>query len=145
MKHKTLKVTIDRSTWRWLKAMADAHNRIEGNLPVTPQELISEAAFALADGAGRRTGSWEGDAGRRLIEGSGWSLPTFARIEQLHRQDDIDSAREREEWNKAMEDERREQGEKDRESEGLSAWNRLIASNKLMRKNNKSARRAKNA
>jgi hypothetical protein len=70
---KTISVEVDPSTYRWLSALAKANsfNSIH-NHEVTPAELLAQAAFCLADYAGRRTGSWEANVGWNLAIPSGY-------------------------------------------------------------------------
>lgn len=73
MKTKTVTVKVDESTHRWLEAFAEANCNTE----LTPRQidasdLLAQAAFCIADYAGRRVGSWEADAGRQLMISSGF-------------------------------------------------------------------------
>ena|SRR5258706_389946 len=80
-----LTVDIDPSTFRWLTALAKANE-------VTPGTLLAQAAFCMADYAGRRPGSWEaGQAGEMLVA-SGWPKGPFQQDCQLCRgQDHIEN------------------------------------------------------
>ena len=70
---RTIKVTMDASTWRWLRALARAHEKSDLPLaPATPAGLLAQAAFCFADAAGRRPGSWEADVGRSMLISSGF-------------------------------------------------------------------------
>lgn len=70
-------VRVSPSTARWLRALARAGKpRWEKGRkpdPCTPEELLEQAAFCMADCAGRRTGSWEADVARTLLFSSGFN------------------------------------------------------------------------
>lgn len=67
MKLKTVKVKIDASTHRWLRALAKANSNTQLNAKkITPAHLVAEAAFCLADYAGRHCGS-KADVGGNLL------------------------------------------------------------------------------
>jgi hypothetical protein len=69
----TIVVKLDLSTWRWLNALANANSFTEfHDHEVTAAELLTQAAFCMADFAGRRIGSWEAEAGRNLLIASGY-------------------------------------------------------------------------
>ncbi len=65
MRKKTLTVQVDPSTLRWLIALARA-NKVE------PATLLAQAAFCMADYAGRRVGSWEASQAGEMLVASGW-------------------------------------------------------------------------
>ncbi len=65
-KNKTVTVKVDESTFRWLNELAKAQR----NREVTAAEFLAQAAFCMADYAGRREGSWEADLGRNLLKAS---------------------------------------------------------------------------
>lgn len=67
MKVKEVKVKLDASTWRWLRAYAKANSHMQLTPhKVRPEELLKHAAFCLADAAGRHHGS-RGDVGQNLL------------------------------------------------------------------------------
>ncbi|HVV01766.1 MAG TPA: hypothetical protein VHH88_10425 [Verrucomicrobiae bacterium] len=79
---KAITVKVDESTYRWLKALANANSNSQLNQhKVTPAELLAQAAFCFADYAGRREGSWEAEVGRNLLMASGYqeSIP-FSKV-----------------------------------------------------------------
>lgn len=87
MKTKTVTVKLDPSTHRWLNALAKANSHTELNAgTVTPEKLLAQAAFCIADYAGRRDGSWEADVARSLLLASGYQqLMSAAQQQRLSR------------------------------------------------------------
>lgn len=73
MKLKTVKVKIDASTHRWLRALAKANSNTQLNAnKITAAHLIERAAFCFGDAAGRRDGSWEADVGINMLMACGY-------------------------------------------------------------------------
>lgn len=69
----TIKVELDASTHRWLNELAATNSHTELNAgTVTAGQLLQQAAFCMADHAGRRHGSWEADVARQLLFASGY-------------------------------------------------------------------------
>lgn len=56
---------MSASTKQWLLAFVKANN-------VTVEEMLAQAAFCIADYAGRREGSWEAGVGGDLVMASGY-------------------------------------------------------------------------
>ena len=72
MKLKTLRVKVDPSTHRWLAALAQANSKSQLNpKEVKPEHLLAEAAFCLADAAGRHHG-WRADIGGSLLQANNY-------------------------------------------------------------------------
>ncbi len=99
-KPRTVAITVrvSPSTARWLRALARAGKPSweKGRKPdpCTPEELLEQAAFCMADAAGRRTGSWEADVARSLLMSSG--LPTEPRpadSDRCHRAENAANAK----------------------------------------------------
>lgn len=90
----TYRVRVDHATARWLNALARANSahrdvRVRGFAA-----LLEQAAFCLADCAGRRTGSWEADVARTMLIACGYvSSATERDLERLHAADRRDSQR----------------------------------------------------
>ena len=79
MPRKTVTVNLDESTHRWLTELAKANSGTELNPgQVSAAKLIAQAAFCMADYAGRRPGSWEADVARSLLFASGYQSPIGA-------------------------------------------------------------------
>lgn len=75
MKHRIIKVKVDVSTWRWLRALARANSKATEFQPaakLTEADILAQAAFCFADAAGRRAGSWEASVGQSLLDSSGF-------------------------------------------------------------------------
>lgn len=89
MKVKSVKVKLDASTWRWLRAYAKANSNTQlNNHKVTPEDLLEQAAFCFGDAAGRRDGSWEADVGGNMLIASGFQAKIAAdKIQRLQAQD----------------------------------------------------------
>jgi len=88
IKRHRVKLELDASTHRWLTAFAQANS----NQPplnagkVTVAALLSQAAFCMADYAGRRPGSWEASVAEGLLLSSGFQtrLP-WSQQEKIHK------------------------------------------------------------
>lgn len=88
MKRKTVKVKLDPSTWRWLRALAEANSNTELNgHEVKPGDLLGQAAFCIADAAGRHHG-WRADVGGHFLHPTGYQgkIP-LAKVTKLQTQD----------------------------------------------------------
>jgi hypothetical protein len=85
---KTIKVKVDDSTWRWLRAFARVNSHTQDNQhKVTPAELLSQAAVCMAEHAGRDTKfNWRASVAARLLDASGYqkSIP-FNQQEKLRK------------------------------------------------------------
>src|SRR2546423_1916700 len=84
---KSITVKVDESTYRWLSAFASVQGKDENTTKsrrATPAKLLAQAAFCMADYAGRRDGSWESDVAKQLLYASGFqgTLP-FKKRERL--------------------------------------------------------------
>lgn len=88
MKVKTVKVKLDPSTLRWLRAFAKVNSKTQLNSHnVTPAKLLGEAAFCLADSAGRHHG-WRADLGGSMLLACGFQekIP-LSKLMRLQTQD----------------------------------------------------------
>ncbi len=95
MRSKKITVKVDESTYRWLTALAKANNPNElYPEPVDAGKLLTQAAFCMADYAGRREGSWEADVARQLLIASGYQKQVSYQVQgQLLRWEDKRNAR----------------------------------------------------
>jgi hypothetical protein len=93
-RYKKIKVRLDASTWRWLRALT--RNRSENCLgKPTARGGLQQAAFRMADCAGRRQGAWTAEVARRMLESSGYATEAnWAALPLLHAHD----RREQEKW-----------------------------------------------
>lgn len=84
---------MTKSTRRWLNAIAKVNNTI-------PKALLEQAAFCIADYAGRRPGSWEAEVGRQLMSPSEFQKEISERTySTLRRQDDSENEAHRKKHN----------------------------------------------
>lgn len=75
MKTRARKITVevDASTYRWLRALGRANDKAPNRLGEAGAEgILAQAAFCIADCAGRRTGSWEASVAESLLTSSGY-------------------------------------------------------------------------
>ncbi len=72
-KSKKIIVEVDASTWRWLRAFARANSNTDIHPgKVTEADILAQAAFCVADHAGRRNGSWEASVAQSMMDASGY-------------------------------------------------------------------------
>lgn len=72
---KRITVELDPSTLRWLQAFARSQGgTLSGT--ATAESILAQAAFCIADYAGRRPGSWEADVAGNMMIASGWQDAT---------------------------------------------------------------------
>lgn len=90
-RYVSIRLRVDPPTARWLRALARAN---AGHLEVRERgvaAILEQAAFCLADCAGRRTGSWEAQVARELLTSSGFVSEAgwrdIARLQEADRRD----------------------------------------------------------
>lgn len=110
-KSKTLKVEISASTFRWLRALARGNSKTEMNPGVvTVEDLLAQAAFCMADAAGRRTGSWEADVAQRMLESSGYQAgPDWEEADRCRKLDNAENEAHRDYMDSLSGEERADQ------------------------------------
>ncbi len=86
-------LTVGPSTYCWLRALSRANKKaplaVAGS---SVEEMLEQAAFCLADCAGRRTGSWEADVARSLLTSSGYRTEADSRdSDRCHRYDEAEN------------------------------------------------------
>jgi hypothetical protein len=70
---KKVTVYLDRSTWSWLEAFAQANSNTQLNQrKVRVAELLKEAALCIADHAGRKPHDWRAAAAMQMLMPAGY-------------------------------------------------------------------------